>query len=120
LKLPEKHRYSEGAPSRWQVLDEPDAPLRVEEAKASGALGLAEEAAVPFTAVKEKGKGVVRVEALAYFCREEAACRIASVLFEVPVEVGDGGRETARLEHTFDPQADPFAGALGPASRPPR
>jgi hypothetical protein len=58
----------------------------------------------------------VRIEALAYFCREGESCRVGSVLFTVPVEVaappGGGGAPAAPavpvevlLEHRFTPAA---------------
>jgi thiol-disulfide isomerase/thioredoxin len=114
LKLPEGHHYAEGAGSRWQLLADPDSPLEVAEAAASGSLERAGEIAVPFRAAAARRSGAVRLEALAYFCKENGLCRIGGVTFEVPVEIGEEGSGTARLEHTFGD----LSGALGELLRP--
>src|SRR5690606_34155045 len=72
LSLPEGFHFAPGTESRWQVIDDPDMPLRFDEAMASGALG-ASAIEVPFRAPSESRSGIVRVEALAYFCEDEGS-----------------------------------------------
>ena len=99
--------YTEGAESRWQILADPSLPVVVREKNASGTLTAGKEIEVPLDAGAKPGRGLIRVEALAYFCKKGENCRLGAVVFEIPVEVSDssgaespGGTE-ARLEHAF-------------------
>ena len=109
LQLPAEHHYTEGAESRWQILADEKSPLRFEEASAAGPLGVA-DVVVPFTVAPLTAAGSVeatlRVEALAYYCKKDGACRLGSVLFEVPVKVSaDGSTSDIELSHAFDHEA---------------
>jgi thiol-disulfide isomerase/thioredoxin len=103
LRLPEGHHYAEGAPSRWQVLHQDAMPLAIEDSAASGPIPAGGAIRIPVRGPKAKASGAIRIEAVAYFCKDQGACRIGAVLFEVPVEVGEGGEKTAtvKLGHGF-------------------
>ncbi len=112
LSLPADHEYTEGAESRWQVLADPSLPVVVREKNASGTLTAGKEIEVPLDAGAKPGRGLIRVEALAYFCKKGENCSLGAVVFEIPVEVSDSsgaespGPESSvgtevRLEHAF-------------------
>ena len=103
--------YTEGAESRWQVLADTSLPVVVTEKNASGTL-TGKEIEVPLDAGAKPGRGLIRVEALAYFCKKGGNCRLGAVVFEIPVEVSDSsgakspgtessGATEVRLEHAF-------------------
>ena len=110
LELPPKHYYSKSAPSRWQVLASGASPVLLSEASAQGALGADGNIVIPLEGAVSETSGEVIVEALAYYCDEAGACKVAGVVFKVPVSVGAGGAPEALLEHTFGLEAPDFGG----------
>ena len=57
--------------------------------------------------------GLVRVEAIAYFCKDEGACQVSGVLFEIPVALGQVAEKPLELKHTFNSQVAQFGLPLG-------
>ncbi|MBI4586454.1 MAG: hypothetical protein HY717_20785 [Planctomycetes bacterium] len=112
LKLPEGFHYTEGAGSRWQILAGDGLPVSIAEESASGPIEKAGDLAIPLTSVKEKASGMLRLEALAYFCKDQGPCRLGAVLFEVPIEVNEPGKDAVELEHTFGDQGRSFGKAV--------
>ncbi len=108
LKLPDGFHYTEGAGSRWQILAGDGLPVSIAEENASGPLDHAGDLAIPLTSVKERASGMLRLEALAYFCKDQGPCRLGTVLFEVPIEVNEPGKDLVELEHTFGEQSGGF------------
>ena len=53
----------------------------------------------------ETPRGLVRVEAIAYFCEDDGPCQVSGVLFEVPVALGQTPGKPVGLRHTFSSQA---------------
>ena len=80
------------------------------EASAQGTLGAGGNIVIPLKGVALETSGEVIVEALAYYCDETGACKVAGVVFKVPVSVGGGGAAEAVLEHTFGLEAPDFRG----------
>ena len=101
LALPAKHYYSKSAPSRWQVLAGESPPVLLKEAAARGSLGADGDIVIPLEGVVSEARGEVVVEALAYYCDEAGTCKVAGVVFKVPVSIGTGGAGEVVLEHTF-------------------
>jgi len=108
LKLPPNHHFTAGAGNRWQVIADRSSPLIVDEAKAAGALKENETIRIPVTLRDEDKGGLVRVEAIAYFCEEDGPCQVSGVLFEVPVTPAQSLGKTVALNHTFSNQASQF------------
>ena len=108
LKLPSGHKYTEAAGSRWQVIADEDSPVSIDEAKASGALTGSGSISIPVQMREGAKEGLVRVEAIAYFCRDEGACQVSSVLFEIPVALGQAAEKPIELKHTFNSQVAQF------------
>ncbi len=112
LSLPADHHYTPEAGSAWQILAAENTPIAVEEKHAKGELaGAAAAITIPVKGIPRPIVGTVKVEALAYFCREKGACLIGAVVFEVPVVVGEGGKEKVELRYTFE---DRSAGLTSP------
>ncbi|MAM46894.1 MAG: hypothetical protein CMJ91_09565 [Planctomycetes bacterium] len=110
LEIPPKHYYSKSAPSRWQVLASGASPVLLSEASAQGVLGADGSIVIPLEGAVSETSGEVIVEALAYYCDEAGACKVAGVVFKVPVSVGAGGAPEALLEHTFGLKVPDFGG----------
>ena len=108
LKLPADHKYTEAAGSRWQVIADEEAPVSIVEAKASGALTGNQTITIPVQLKDGAKEGVVRVEAIAYFCKDEGACQVSGVLFEIPVALGHAAEKPLELKHTFNSQVAQF------------
>ena len=108
LQLPPNHHFTADAGSRWQVLADEASPIVVDEAKAAGALKGNETIRIPVKLKNGASGGLVRVEAIAYFCEEDGPCQIAGVLFEVPVALGQSPGKPVGLSHTFRSQAGSF------------
>ena len=108
LQLPPNHHFTADAGSRWQVLADEASPIVVDEAKAAGALKGNETIRIPVKLKNGASVGLVRVEAIAYFCEEDGPCQIAGVLFEVPVALGQSPGKPVGLSHTFRSQAGSF------------
>ena len=117
LALPAKHYYSKSAPSRWQVLTVDSSPVLLDEASAQGVLGAGGIIEIPVEGVVSEAQGELVVEALAYYCDEAGACKVAGVVFKVPVSVGSGGAAEVALEHTFGRKAPDFGAAFKPAEK---
>ena len=113
LKLPADHKYTEAADSRWQVIADEAAPVTVDEAKASGALTGDASISIPVQLKDGAKDGLVRVEAIAYFCKDEGACQVSGVLFEIPVVLGQVAEKPLELKHTFNSQVAQFGLPLG-------
>lgn len=108
LSLPAGHEYTKGAGSRWQVLhEEASASLIViDEAKAAGKLVAGEEVVIPLRGAAAAAKGTVRIEALAYHCKGDSACRVDAIVVDVPIEVVPAGsarktRSEISVRHAF-------------------
>jgi hypothetical protein len=101
LALPPNHHFTADASSRWQVIADEDSPLLIEEAKASGSLGKNKTIRIPVRLNSNTNDGLLRVEALAYFCEDEGPCKVSGVLFEVPVALGQTPGGTVELNHTL-------------------
>ena len=108
LKLPPNHHFTADAGSRWQVIADEPSPIAVDEAKAAGALKENATINIPVKLKEDANGGLVRVEAIAYFCEDDGPCQVSGVLFEVPVALGQADAEPLPLKHTFNPQAGPF------------
>ena len=108
LNLPANHHYTDDAGSRWQVIADEASPIVIDEAKAAGALKENETIRIPVRLKAGTEGGLLRVEALAYFCEEDGPCQIAGVLFEVPVALGQSPGKPVCLSHTFRSQAGSF------------
>ena len=117
LALPAKHYYSKSAPSRWQVLNADSSPVLLKEATAQGVLGADGDIVIPLEAVVSESSGEVLVEALAYYCDESGACKVAGVIFKVPVSVGTGGVAEVVLEHTFGLKVPDFSTPFKPGGK---
>ncbi|MEE3298499.1 MAG: thioredoxin-like domain-containing protein [Planctomycetota bacterium] len=117
LTLPAKHYYSKSAPSRWQVLTTDSSPVLLNEASAQGELGAGGLIEIPVEGVVSEARGELVVEALAYYCDEAGACKVAGVVFKVPVSVGSGGAAEVTLEHTFGRKTPDFGAAFKPAEK---
>ncbi|MDP7049707.1 MAG: thioredoxin-like domain-containing protein [Verrucomicrobiota bacterium] len=113
LKLPPNHHFTANAGSRWQVIADKASPLLVDEAKAAGALKENETIRIPVTLRGEANEGLMRVEAIAYFCKEDGPCQVSGVLFEVPVAPGQSPGKPVDLSHTFSNQATQFGLPIG-------
>ena len=108
LALPPNHHFTADAGSRWQVIADEDSPLLIEEAKASGSLEKNKTIRIPVRLNSNTNDGLLRVEALAYFCENEGPCKVSGVLFEVPVVLGLTPGGTVDLNHTLGKNPDPF------------
>jgi len=117
LALPAKHYYSKSAPSRWQVLTVGSSPVLLDEASAQGVLGTAGTIEIPVEGVVSEARGELVVEALAYYCDEAGVCKVAGVVFKVPVSVGPGGAAEVVLEHTFGGKTPDFGEAFKPVEK---
>jgi len=115
LALPPKHYYSKSAPSRWQVLATGSSAVLLDESSSQGALGAAGAIEIPVKGAVSEARGELYVEALAYYCDEAGACKVAGVVFKVPVSVGSGGAGEVSLEHTFGLKAPDFGELFKPA-----
>ena len=113
LKLPPNHHFTANTGSRWQVIADKASPLLVDEAKAAGALKENETIRIPVTLRGEANEGLMRVEAIAYFCKEDGPCQVSGVLFEVPVAPGQSPGKPVDLSHTFSNQATQFGLPIG-------
>ncbi|SVD81409.1 uncharacterized protein METZ01_LOCUS434263, partial [marine metagenome] len=111
--LPAGHHFTEDAGSRWQVIDDDKSPVRIDEAKAAGTLMENATIRIPVTLMDDANGGVVRVEAIAYFCEDDGPCQISGVLFEVPVALGQTPGKPVELRHTFSSQAAQFGLPIG-------
>ena len=80
----------------------------IDEAKAAGALKENASINIPVKLKEDANGGLVRVEAIAYFCEDDGPCQVSGVLFEVPVALDQADAEPLPLKHTFNPQAGPF------------
>ena len=113
LKLPPNHHFTADAGSRWQVIADEASPLLVDEPKAAGELKENETIRIPVTLRGEANGGLVRVEAIAYFCEEDGPCLVSGVMFEVPVTPGQSPGKPLDLSHTFNNQAGQFGLPIG-------
>ena len=64
-----------------------------------------------------EARGELLVEALAYYCDESGACKVAGIVFRVPVAVGTGGATEVAREHTFGLKAPDFGDVFRPAEK---
>ena len=117
LTLPAKHYYSKSAPSRWQVLKADSSPVLLNEASAQGEVGAGGLIEIPVEGGGSEARGELVVEALAYYCDEAGVCKVAGVVFKVPVSVGSGGAAEVALEHTFGGKAPDFGDVFRPAEK---
>ncbi len=108
LKLPTDHHLTKDASSRWQVIANDNSPVAIDEVKAAGALKENAIINIPVKLKKGAGQGLVRIEAIAYFCKEDGPCQVSGVLFEVPVELGQADTNPLELKHTFSSQVVQF------------
>ena len=83
------------------------------EAKAAGVLKENAIIRIPVTLMDNAEDGLVRVEAIAYFCEDDGPCQVSGVLFEVPVALGQTPGKPVRLRHTFISQAAQFGFPIG-------
>ena len=113
LALPAGHHFTEDAGSRWQVIADDKSPVRISEAKAAGALKENAAIRIPLTLMDNAEGGLVRVEAIAYFCEDDGPCQVSGVLFEVPVALGQTPGKPVGLRHTFSSQAAQFGLPIG-------
>jgi hypothetical protein len=110
LNLPANHHYTDDAGSRWQVIADEASPIVIDESKAAGALKENETIRIPVRLKAGAEGGLLRVEALAYFCEEAGPCQVAGVLFEMPVALGQAPGKPVALIHTFRSQATALGG----------
>ena len=110
LNLPANHHYTDDAGSRWQVIADEASPIVIDESKAAGALKENETIRIPVRLKAGAEGGLLRVEALAYFCEEAGPCQVAGVLFEIPVALGQASEKPVALIHTFRSQAAALGG----------
>ena len=108
LKLPTDHHLTKDAGSRWQVIASDDSPVAIDEVKAAGALKENSMINIPVKLKKGAGLGHIRIEAIAYFCKDDGPCQVSGVLFEVPVELSQADTNPLELKHTFNSQVDQF------------
>jgi len=108
LALPAGYHFTEDAGSRWQVIAEDNSPVAIAETKAAGALTENATIRIPLTLKDDASGGLVRVEAIAYFCEDDGPCQISGVLFEVPVALGQAAGKPVELKHTFSSQISKF------------
>ena len=108
LKLPTDHHLTKDAGSRWQVIASDNSPVAIDEVKAAGALKENAIINIPVKLKKGAGQGLVHIEAIAYFCKEDGPCQVSGVLFEVPVELGQADTNPLELKHTFSSQVVQF------------
>jgi hypothetical protein len=113
LALPNGHHFTEDAGSRWQVIAGENSPVRISEAKAAGVLKENAMIRIPVTLTDNAEGGIVRVEAIAYFCEDDGPCQVSGVLFEVPVTLGQTPGKPVGLRHTFSSQAAQFGLPIG-------
>ena len=108
LTLPANHHFTEDAGSRWQVIAGENSPIAIDEAKAAGTLMENATIRIPLTLMDNAEDGLVRVEAIAYFCKDDGPCQVSGVLFEVPVALAQAPGKPVELKHTFSSQAAQF------------
>ena len=88
-------------------------PVRISEAKAASALREKATIRIPVTLRDGANGGLVRVEAIAYFCEDDGPCQVSGVLFEVPIALGQMPGKPVELRHTFSSQAAQFGLPIG-------
>ncbi|OUV36720.1 MAG: hypothetical protein CBC62_08555 [Opitutia bacterium TMED102] len=115
LKLPADHKFTEAAGSRWQVINDEASPVTLNESEAAGALTDEGTITIPVQLKDGAKEGLVRVEAIAYFCMDEGACQVSGVLFEIPVALGQAAEKPLELKHSFNSQVASFGLPLGQA-----
>ena len=108
LKLPSGYHLTEAAGSRWQVISDKDIPIKINEDKAAGVIKENTTINIPIKLKDNAKDGIVRVEAIAYFCKDEGECQISGVLFEIPVIIGQSTNKKIELNHTFNSQVAKF------------
>ena len=108
LKLPKGHHLTEAAGSRWQVIADKDIPINIDEDIAAGPLKKNTTINIPINLKEDARDGIVRVEAIAYFCKDEGECQISGVMFEIPVMLGQSPNNKIELNHTFKSQVAKF------------
>ena len=108
LKLPKGHHLTEAAGSRWQVIADKDIPINIDEDIAAGPLKENTTINIPINLKEDARDGIVRVEAIAYFCKDEGECQISGVMFEIPVMLGQSPNNKIELNHTFKSQVAKF------------
>jgi hypothetical protein len=113
LALPPAHHFTEDAGSRWQVIASNNSPVAITETKAAGALKENATILIPVKLKDGANGGLVRVEAIAYFCEDDGPCQVSGVLFEVPVALGQAPGKPVELKHTFSSQTAQFGLPLG-------
>ena len=87
--------------------------MTLAEAKAAGALKENAAIRIPLTLMDNAEGGLVRVEAIAYFCEDDGPCQVSGVLFEVPVALAQAPGKPVELKHTFSSQAAQFGLPIG-------
>ena len=113
LALPSGHHFTEDADSRWQVIAGENSPVRISEAKAAGVLKENTMIRIPVTLMDNAEGGLVRVEAIAYFCEDDGPCQVSGVLFEVPIALEQTPGKSVGLRHTFSSQTAQFGLPIG-------
>ena len=108
LKLPAEHHLTEAAGSRWQVIADKNIPIKLDENRAAGTLKENTKINIPIKLKENAKDGIVRVEAIAYFCKDEGECQVSGVLFEIPVSLSQSTNKTIELNHTFNSQVSKF------------
>mgnify|MGYP003998638641 FL=1 len=114
LTLPAGHHFTEEAGSRWQVIADDKSPIRIDETKAAGALKENATIRIPVTLRDSANGGLVRVEAIAYFCEDDGPCQVSGVLFEVPIALAQMSGKPVGLKHTFSSQIAKFGIPINP------
>ena len=108
LKLPAEHHLTEAAGSRWQVIADKNIPIKLDENRAAGTLKENTKINIPIKLKENAKDGIVRIEAIAYFCKDEGECQVSGVLFEIPVSLSQSTNKTIELNHTFNSQVSKF------------
>ncbi|HIG30507.1 MAG TPA: redoxin domain-containing protein [Verrucomicrobiales bacterium] len=89
LGFPDEYHLTPEAPSRWQVLRRDYPLLIIDESIIAGDL-TGKPTRIPFRVSDENDASRtenLRIEALAYFCKDDGVCRIGAVVFEIPIEI---------------------------------
>lgn len=101
IQLPESHKLTQGALSRWQVISDRGLPVEIPKDRLMGLLQEDREVRIPFRAPEGFEGGVLQVEVLAFFCKEAGSCYVDAVVFELPLEQGDDENGDIALDYTL-------------------
>ena len=99
LTLPAGHHFTEEAGSRWQVIADDKSPIRIDETKAAGALkGERHDPHSGDAEGRGRRSGIVRVEAIAYFCEDGGPCQSFRRAVRGTYRAWSNVRETGRAK----------------------